>query len=97
MTTQIGLDFIAVSGKRLTSCQLIDNGKAIATAEFVDGKLSGHRALPMVDLPKFWAECSAMIAKAQPESFTAKPAPCWPMEVVITPAYRVVTVIGGVQ
>ena len=76
MTKQIptvGLDFIAADGRRYTTCQLLKDGKAIAIANFTDGKLAGHRNTYEADMGSFLAACSGLLANSIPQQFSVAP------------------------
>lgn len=71
----IGIDFVDADGKRVTSCQLLEHGKSIASAAFRDNKLYHLTTVDLVNVPLFLGLCSKLMARSTPQVFRATPLP----------------------
>ena len=67
--THIGVDFVDANGVRLTSVQMVRNGRAVAVADYCDGKIFHQHLLPSVDLPVFLAEAERLVSNSTPITF----------------------------
>ena len=74
----IGLDFVCADGNRQTNIQLVhqDSGKAIAIADFTNGKITRTAAIDSVDKKAFLKQAFELFNNSIPVAFrkTALPA-----------------------
>lgn len=85
MVTQIGLDFIRADGKRFTCCQLLEDGVAIGTADFLNGKLTAYGVLPSVHKENFFNKCQELIESVPVKMSKGDARVCFPHPKKYTP------------
>ena len=71
--THIAVDFVDSDGARVTSVQLVEEGKAIAIADYTNGDRGRTLALARVDLPAFLDEAQRLVENSIPVTFRAAP------------------------
>jgi len=68
-TLNIGLDFIAANGERVTSIQLVRDGQSVANIDWQADRVARFVKLHDVDGGQFIHDATALRASIQPASF----------------------------
>lgn len=67
--THVAVDFMASDGARVTSVQMVEDGKVVALADYINGERGRTMAKPPVDLDLFLDEAQQLVENSTPIRF----------------------------